>query len=411
MIQFQNCKLSMILLAQSPLIHFQGDVSGATLRGSEMKPKLDRFLLSKVGTLGDSAYINKEKGALNYKVNLCGMGKADVINLADEAYKRERQIIYGEKKRLVFQNVKLEILCMNQELRECIEKYIVEFFAVTNFGYMQGKGFGSFIPKEYLEKSINTVPTDVAKWLKEKTGAKACYAIDFKKGTRLYNAGGSKDFFQCFKEIKDFYTFMKTGFNMPNRQEYTRSYLYQYMHKKSIDNEKFWLKANKIVTPVGRAPIISKDHKAGTARYVRALLGTANHVMFRNPAGNENVMIEDANKQIERLESPIFFKIVNGCVYICADRINENIYGARYTFTNKKARTSGEIAVPTKEELKKAGFSIDEFMEEYVDYYNGKIVNDEGKYLRNAENKAYPRSSVAVSSVNKNLYIKKVGGV
>lgn len=410
MIQFQNCKLSMILLAQSPIIHFQGDENGATLRGSEMKPKLDRFLLAKERNLGDSAYINKEKGALNYKVTLSGMGKSEVINLGDEAYKREMLIIYGDRgdKRLVFQNVKMEILCMNQELRECIEKYIVEFFAVTNFGYMQGKGFGSYIPKEYLEKSTNRISQDMAKWLKEKTSAKECYTIDFKNGARIYNARSIKDFFQCFKEIKDFYTFMKTGFNMPNRGEYTRSYLYQYMHKKHIDNEKFWLKANRIVTPVGRTPAVTKADKAGNAKYVRALLGTANNVMYRNEKGKELVKIEDVQNEIERLESPIFFKIVNGCVYICAGRINENIYGAKFRFSYKN---NGVIAVPTKEELKKAGFSIDEFIEEYVDYYNGKIVNDEGKYLRNAENKGHSRSDTAVGSVNKNKYVKKVGGV
>lgn len=92
----------MILLAQSPMIHFQAEEAGATLRGSEMKPKLDRFLLSKVGTLGAGAYINKEKGALNYKVSLQGMGKAEKLTLADEAYKREMQIIYGEREKNIW---------------------------------------------------------------------------------------------------------------------------------------------------------------------------------------------------------------------------------------------------------------------------------------------------------------------
>lgn len=299
---------------------------------------------------------------------------------------------------------------MNQELRECIEKYIVEFFCVTNFGYMQGKGFGSYIPKEYLEKSTNRIPSDMAKWLKEKTGAKECYVLDFKNGVRIYNARSIKDFFLCFKEIKDFYTFMKTGFNMPNRGEYTRSYLYQYMHKKNIDNEKFWLKANRIVTPVGKTPSVTRTDKAENAKYVRALLGTANNVTYRNGKEKELVKIEDIKNEIERLESPIFFKIVNGCVYICAGRINDDIYGTKFKFSYRK-NGSGVISVPTKEELIKAGFSIDDFMEEYVDYYNGKIRNDEGKYLRNAENKAYSRSAIAVSSVNKNQYVKKVGGV
>ena len=44
--QFENYKMTIKLLAQSPMIHFQGKIDGATLRGSELKPKLDRFLIS-----------------------------------------------------------------------------------------------------------------------------------------------------------------------------------------------------------------------------------------------------------------------------------------------------------------------------------------------------------------------------
>lgn len=51
--QFENYKMTIKLLAQSPMIHFQGKIDGATLRGSELKPKLDRFLIKrlKIGTL------------------------------------------------------------------------------------------------------------------------------------------------------------------------------------------------------------------------------------------------------------------------------------------------------------------------------------------------------------------------
>ena len=44
-LKFNRCKLAFQLEAQSPMIHFQENQSGATLRASEMKPKLDRFLL------------------------------------------------------------------------------------------------------------------------------------------------------------------------------------------------------------------------------------------------------------------------------------------------------------------------------------------------------------------------------
>jgi len=37
------------LKQHTPLIHFQHDQEGATLRASEVKPKLDRFILTKLG--------------------------------------------------------------------------------------------------------------------------------------------------------------------------------------------------------------------------------------------------------------------------------------------------------------------------------------------------------------------------
>ena len=33
------------LIAQTPIIHFQHDQAGATLRATEVKPKLDKYLL------------------------------------------------------------------------------------------------------------------------------------------------------------------------------------------------------------------------------------------------------------------------------------------------------------------------------------------------------------------------------
>ena len=46
--QFTKYRLNLSLEAQSPLIHFQAREQGATIRPSEVKPKLDRFLLDKL---------------------------------------------------------------------------------------------------------------------------------------------------------------------------------------------------------------------------------------------------------------------------------------------------------------------------------------------------------------------------
>ena len=42
-------KLTFKLKQHTPIIHFQHDHHGATLRASELKPKLDRYILRKFG--------------------------------------------------------------------------------------------------------------------------------------------------------------------------------------------------------------------------------------------------------------------------------------------------------------------------------------------------------------------------
>ena len=47
-IVFSGSKMELNLAAQTPMIHFQHGEDGATLRASEVKPKLDRFILKKM---------------------------------------------------------------------------------------------------------------------------------------------------------------------------------------------------------------------------------------------------------------------------------------------------------------------------------------------------------------------------
>ena len=44
-------QLTAILKQHTPMIHFQHNESGATLRASEVKPLLDKFILTKLGNV------------------------------------------------------------------------------------------------------------------------------------------------------------------------------------------------------------------------------------------------------------------------------------------------------------------------------------------------------------------------
>ena len=66
-------KLEFTLKQHTPIIHFQSDQSGATLRATELKPKLDRFLIEmfdKEKVDYSKFLIGDQDGALDYKVKI-----------------------------------------------------------------------------------------------------------------------------------------------------------------------------------------------------------------------------------------------------------------------------------------------------------------------------------------------------
>ena len=63
--------LKVTLKQHTPLIHFQHDQDGATLRASEVKPKLDRFILTKLGNG------NYQEGVKQAKANGWLVGKGE----------------------------------------------------------------------------------------------------------------------------------------------------------------------------------------------------------------------------------------------------------------------------------------------------------------------------------------------
>ena len=405
-LEFNGCKLKVQLEAQSPIIHFQHDQAGATLRASEVKPKLDRFLLNKmeqetgkrVAVLKkDNGYAvmftDKEHNALNYRMNFEVPGNAYWVEpgtFKPESY----SIYYGnsgvhdekEKKKAVFTNPVMNLMCFNQVLRNYIEKYLVEFFAVTNFGTMQDKGFGSFMPKECLQKSGELTLEETkrfAEMLKQAAGSVHCYSMSFVRVPEEINAKNAWCT-KVFKQIKDFYGIMKSGQNFGGS---SRSYLFHYMHGTdnkgnrddlSIDNEKAWLKQKGIF------PIIEKNGKTDRVdknpRYVRALLGVGAGMSFIQKDG-KRLKVKINHKKgdgdaIERMDSPVKFKIIRNKVFITAEEVPEEIYGRMFEFQNKErnwdGNKRGSLMTPSKEDFKDGKFDIQTFLACYVNYYNSR---------------------------------------
>lgn len=180
-------RLTVTLKQHTPLIHFQHDQEGATLRASEVKPKLDKFILTKLG--GDDGYkegirIAKEKGwlvgkgdhpALDYKMRIVAKDPQQIVLNVIEKRDHGRQL-YDEIGRtlyttpnypdnnnsmimgnmggrikedvlnfVMFRDISIYFIFKVESLKSNIRNDIFDFFSETNFGNRTSKGFGSFL--------------------------------------------------------------------------------------------------------------------------------------------------------------------------------------------------------------------------------------------------------------------------
>jgi hypothetical protein len=149
------------LQQQTPMIHFQHGEPGACLRGSDIKPRLDRFLLERLGNGADfkQAWLigDGEPRALNYKLRVLAdeascerspaIGRSFFGNMGVKDGAAKRQTVFYKSP------IRLEIICFIPGLLRLLREHMEGFFLLHNFGTRASKGFGSFIVK-----SINDQP-------------------------------------------------------------------------------------------------------------------------------------------------------------------------------------------------------------------------------------------------------------
>lgn len=98
--------LKVTLKQHTPLIHFQHTENGATLRASEVKPKLDRFIIEKLGGGSYDNVKDQVKGtypqlfipkegvfALNYKLNIKAFGEKVEYLISSYLKKDEKETL------------------------------------------------------------------------------------------------------------------------------------------------------------------------------------------------------------------------------------------------------------------------------------------------------------------------------
>lgn len=423
------------LVQHTPLIHFQHSEPHACLRATEVKPKLDRFLieqLEKDARFGDGRWKkwfvgdgsqqsfdymmritpNSEQvertqsiengieraiaraehrspnASLheihkNYFGNMAsGNNIQDTVQAIQETFKES--LFYKD-------GLTLTIRCFIPELLTLIDEHIRGFFMMHNFGTRQRKGFGSFTV------DISTKPNEpkgfdlVRKYC---PNAYYCKLDDNVSADALLDA------------VWVISAFLRSGFNR-GEGNYVRGFVFRYFQreKNPLANDKAFVKQNVLRNVYNEATRGEHLHPYGNNvryRYVRGLLGTNENSRFcRAPRGEtredrtvHNIYIHSA-EGVERFPSPLLFKPIGKFVFILPQKMPDEIFGSEFYILEKKQEeeydrkaTSDQklnylkqecknrmIKTPTAEELAPGAKSDDEALKRFLDAF-AKDFND-----------------------------------
>lgn len=352
------------LKQETPIIHFLHDQPGATLRATELKPKLDKFILNELPKIdlkfatdyGESIklirQVVKDKKPSPYQIfieppksepqflyfesRLTAREKSIVPDLLKKKFGRGNLIVIdpspffanndkrkdGEKGKEekweeirlgVFhqEEIKVRVKTWDFQLLKLIQVALPMLFCVENFGMRQSKGFGCFreisIPNEKFLQIIESAFV----FSKKRPVPKSLEAI--------------------FKMIDDVYKILrnKAGANNSNSDEPSEvSAIRDYFEEQDtcIEWEKYLI-TNQLV--------FNDDYTSNyEVRFVRALLGLPGLHDYPQTREKAKVLIEDnsTGEKVERYRSPILFKVFNGWLYLLAKDVNPRMLGREFVF-------------------------------------------------------------------------------
>lgn len=419
------------LVQHTPLIHFQHSEPHACLRATEVKPKLDRFLieqLEKDDRFGDGRWKkwfvgdgsqqsfdymmritpNSERvdrtqsiengieraiaraehrppnASLheihkNYFGNMAsGNNIQDTVQAIQETFKES--LFYKD-------GLTLTIRCFIPELLTLIDEHIRGFFMMHNFGTRQRKGFGSFTV------DISTKPNEPKGF--DLVG-KYCPNAYYCKLDNDVNADALLDAVWVIS------AFLRSGFNR-GEGNYVRGFVFRYFQreKNPLANDKAFVKQQVLHNVYNEATRGEHLHPYGNNvryRYVRGLLGTNENSRFcRDPNAHTPVydIYTHSAEGIERFPSPLLFKPIGKFVFILPQKMPDKIFGSEFYILKKKQEeeydskaTSDQklnylkqecknrmIKTPTAEELAPGANSGDEALKMFLDAFT-KDFND-----------------------------------
>lgn len=375
-------KLKFNLKQITPMIHFQ-DESGATIRVTELKPKLDRFILSWIAYDNNIKYAKHELGeetkmlkkvcedlkrntskdqpnkdwliddvhcALNYKMRIKAENENTRINRKDITYGNAAYIVRGDKqyKASFYKDIIIECICFNYNLANKIIELLPILIDSTAFGLQQSKGYGNFRVVEIQNgdqksKYKDDIETNLFKLEKHfKIDNILVYKLELNRSSKIQT---DTNYTEVLNAIAEYNRFLKSGIN-DGYSIYYPSVIMKKYFKPDIINEK---KAMKIKLKLANYNINNLIHHGkeklanyqksldeNKVYYTRGLLGFAQVYQFKLDTRNWkkfNVSGKIGNEKISRFPSPLHYHV-------------EESFGAVYIIVNNNAVVSLQKSNP-----------------------------------------------------------------
>ena len=362
-----NFELKFTLKQHTPMIHFQSDQKGATLRATELKPKLDRFLVKyafnddfekyKTFLIGYESLKKQKKRelikkdfegklAFDYRVNIENIGQIKKSLPNNFLYFANNPLEEHEKKCMVTSsNIHLTIFTFKSSLCSTIKKYFDDFLLITNFGARSTKGYGSFTHnQENVEQRL-----------------KKYRDIVFRLSTTVNEQNWEQNVDSTHKKLK-------AGLNpKANKGQHYKSLLFRYMCEKEgnlrWEKRKIKQKFPNVMGANDKKPIDCSVIDDKKFRYVRAMLGVAE--INEYDKGKKTVKI--SSDEVARFASPIVYKVIGNSIYLLGDDSYRQIMDKKFKFSF--GRDDFSIQTPSETE-----FNLHDFLR-YVEK-NETLINE-----------------------------------
>ncbi len=391
-------KLIVQLQQNTPMIHFQAEEAGATLRATAVKPALDRFLIEICKSEPDikSWMHDTTNKAFDYRMTFRAEAWAKVENEALKKYNNAQMPYFAKSDGVMCsKSVTMTIISAKGDLLGKIRENIAAFFLLHNFGVRATKGYGSFQVVSINGEPVTCTEKEIREAVKKLSGEDAIREAvkklsgedaiqdavkklsgEFKPN--LYKLpSGYGSWGAALAGVNNIYAQMKSG-SYPIKRKQDQS---EVLSEEKSDVEYIFLNGEKwwIRQKFGYNAQSSSNDSAGAqdnepeARFLRAMLGLSGS--YRVGKNGGEVKVADQKEGIQRFASPLIFKPVRIGkqlqVYILVKRIPNVMFDREFAF--KCGGHTEKLKTPNQKEFSLVGF---------LDFVAG---NDGGRLINKVE--------------------------